>query len=675
MPGPSLDVAVSVRGATKRYGRFTALDSLSLDIRRGEVFALLGPNGAGKTTLISLVAGIARPSGGTIRVLGHDVQRDYQLARRAVGLVPQEVNFDPFFTVEEALRFQAGYFGVRLEDGRLMEILSALGLADKRHANTRSLSGGMKRRLLIAKALVHRPAVLFLDEPTAGVDVELRRDLWTYVQKLRAGGTTIVLTTHYLEEAEELADRIGVIKNGRLLLVDDKSALLARYGRRSVRLLLDRAAQSLPQAVVGAGATLAEGGRAVVLNPGQGESIAVALSALSASGLRVVDVQTREPRLETVIIELLRTQGPLPEADRPGELEASAGASALSAAAVALAAAAESAQPSAAGPDQGEATATSSAASVQRPIARRPAGRTVNGGADNGGNGAAIGIATGPIDGSANGTAAAALQVHPAEATPREPIEPGLGIRTLYRKEVTRFLRVPGQTVLSPLITTALYFVVFGYSLGGRLREVDGVPYARFLVPGLVMLGLINNAFLNTSSSLFIMKLQGTMVDLLVTPLSYLEVLVAFLAAGCTRALLVAVLTWLTAAAFVGFQLPHPILALVAALLVACAFAAGGLIVALWADKFEQVNFIPTFVITPLSFLGGVFYSASMLPEGLRHLLRFNPIYYMIELMRFALLGVSDVSPWVGFSLIAALTAAVTLAALELLRRGYKLRS
>jgi ABC-2 type transport system permease protein len=299
----------------------------------------------------------------------------------------------------------------------------------------------------------------------------------------------------------------------------------------------------------------------------------------------------------------------------------------------------------------------------------------VNGGAGNGGNGAAIGIATAALNGAANGSAAGDLQVHPAEATLREPIEPGLGIRTLYRKEVTRFLRVPGQTVLSPLITTALYFVVFGYSLGGRLREVDGVPYARFLVPGLVMLGLINNAFLNTSSSLFIMKLQGTMVDLLVTPLSYLEVLVAFLAAGCTRALLVAVLTWLTAAAFVGFQLPHPILALVAALLVACAFAAGGLIVALWADKFEQVNFIPTFVITPLSFLGGVFYSASMLPEGLRHLLRFNPIYYMIELMRFALLGVSDVSPWVGFSLIAALTAAVTLAALELLRRGYKLRS
>jgi ABC-2 type transport system permease protein len=234
---------------------------------------------------------------------------------------------------------------------------------------------------------------------------------------------------------------------------------------------------------------------------------------------------------------------------------------------------------------------------------------------------------------------------------------------------------VPGQTILSPLITTALYFIVFGYSLGGRLREVDGVPYVRFLVPGLVMLGMINNAFLNTSSSLFIMKLQGTMVDLLVTPLSYLEVLVAFLAAGCTRALAVGVLTWLTAAAFVGFQLPHPLLALLAALLVASSFAAGGLIVALWADKFEQVNFIPTFVITPLSFLGGVFYSASMLPPAFQHLLRFNPIYFMIEAMRYALLGVSDVSPWAGFSLLLILAIAVIGAALELLRRGYKLRS
>jgi len=222
--------AVRLRGATKRYGNLTALDRVSLDIEPGEVFALLGPNGAGKTTLISLVAGTALATEGLVEVLGHDVVRDYRFTRRAVGLVPQEINFDPFFTVEETLQFQAGYFGVRLPEERLVDILGNLGLLEKRRANTRSLSGGMKRRLLIAKALVHRPPVLFLDEPTAGVDVELRRDLWSYVKRLAAEGTTVVLTTHYLEEAEELAERIGVIRDGRLLVVEHKDQLLAHYG-------------------------------------------------------------------------------------------------------------------------------------------------------------------------------------------------------------------------------------------------------------------------------------------------------------------------------------------------------------------------------------------------------------------------------------------------------------
>ncbi|MFN2546834.1 MAG: ABC transporter ATP-binding protein, partial [Myxococcales bacterium] len=228
--------AVSLRGATKRFGSFTALDHVDLDIHRGEVFALLGPNGAGKTTLISLVAGTALASEGTVEVLGHDVVRDYRITRRAVGLVPQEINFDPFFTVEETLKFQAGYFGMKLSDERVEELLRNLSLLDKRHANARALSGGMRRRLLIAKALVHRPPVLFLDEPTAGVDVELRRELFAYVKRLASAGTTIVLTTHYLEEAEELADRIGVIKNGQLLVVEDKQELIARYSKRTVRL-------------------------------------------------------------------------------------------------------------------------------------------------------------------------------------------------------------------------------------------------------------------------------------------------------------------------------------------------------------------------------------------------------------------------------------------------------
>src|SRR5947199_6060184 len=290
--------AVRLRGATKRYGAFTALDHVDLDIHRGEVFALLGPNGAGKTTLISLVAGTALASEGSVEVLGRDVVRDYRFTRRAVGLVPQEINFDPFFTVEETLRFQAGYFGMRLSDARIDEILGNLSLRDKRTANTRSLSGGMKRRLLIAKALVHDPPVLFLDEPTAGVDVELRRDLWAYVKRLASAGTTVVLTTHYLEEAEELADRIGVIKEGRLLVVEDKKELIARHSRRTVRLALEQPVGTLPASLAAAGAALADGVAAVVLTPRMGEPLAAPLQALAASGLRINDVQTREPRLE-----------------------------------------------------------------------------------------------------------------------------------------------------------------------------------------------------------------------------------------------------------------------------------------------------------------------------------------------------------------------------------------
>jgi ABC-2 type transport system permease protein len=414
------------------------------------------------------------------------------------------------------------------------------------------------------------------------VDVELRRDLWAYVKRLAAEGTTVVLTTHYLEEAEELAERIGVIRDGRLLVVEHKAQLLAHYGKRTVRLALEQPVRemSIP------GAQLVEGGAAVVLTPRVGESLAVALQAVS--GLRIADVQTHEPRLETVIIELLH------------------------------------------GPALPEPVAGNGATARERPL-KMP-------------------------------------QVE-------QPEERTLGLRTLYRKEVTRFLRVPGQTLVSPLITTVLYFIVFGWSLGGRLREVEGIPYIRFLVPGLVMLSVINNAFLNTSSSLFIMKLQGTMVDLLVTPLTYAETLAAFIAAGTTRALLVGGLTWATAAIFVGPSVAHPLDALIAGLLVSIAFSAVGVLVALWADKFEQVSFVPTFVITPLTFLGGVFYSAAMLPGPFQAVLHLNPIYYMIETMRFALIGHSDGSPLAGFAIVLVLAAAMVLWALALLRSGYKIRT
>jgi ABC-2 type transport system ATP-binding protein len=299
------DPVVRLRGLTKRYGDFTALDRVDLDVAEGEILALLGPNGAGKTTLISIVAGLTRASAGEATVLGRDVVRDYRFTRRAVGLVPQEVNFDPFFTVEETLHFQAGYFGVRLSPARLEEILQALDLAGKRHANTRSLSGGMKRRLLIGKALVHEPRVLFLDGPTAGVDVRLRQQLWAYVRRLQSRGTTIVLTTHYLEEAEELAERVAVIERGRILLVEEKERLLERRGTKTLRISLGAPIAILPAGLAALGARLREGGTAIDVDALPGGSFGPVLAAVAGAGLPLGDVETRRARLEDVFVSIL----------------------------------------------------------------------------------------------------------------------------------------------------------------------------------------------------------------------------------------------------------------------------------------------------------------------------------------------------------------------------------
>ncbi len=249
-----------------------------------------------------------------------------------------------------------------------------------------------------------------------------------------------------------------------------------------------------------------------------------------------------------------------------------------------------------------------------------------------------------------------------------------LGAWTLFTKEVRRFMRVPGQTLLSPLVTTVLYFVVFGWSLGDRLREIESVPYARFIVPGLVTLGVVANAYLNTASSLFVMKVQGTIVDLLVSPLSYGEILAGFVAAAVVRALTVGGIMWAVAGAFSGFHVVHPWLALVLVVLAAVAFAALGLMAAIWAATFEQVNFFPTFFITPLTFLGGVFYSARMLPPALRAFTFVNPIFYMVDGLRFAMLGISDAAPAPGAALLAVLAAGSLAAAYSMLKSGYKLR-
>jgi ABC-2 type transport system ATP-binding protein len=304
MPTP----AVETEGLVKRYPKVEALAGVTLAIEPGEIFALLGPNGAGKTTWISIVCGLTRATSGHARVLGYDVVRDAMSARRVVELVPQEINFDPFFTAREVLRFQMGYFGVPPSETRIDELLAALALSDKADVTSRELSGGMRRRLLIAKALVHRPRVAFLDEPTAGVDIALRRDLWSYVRRLRAEGTTIVLTTHYLEEAEELADRVAVIDHGRLITVDTPSELMKRHGSKQVRFTLaEPLTVSLPEGLRSLGAVL-DDARTTVSCPLDGDASDV-MAAVAAMPGRVIDMRTEQPSLEQVFLALTARVG------------------------------------------------------------------------------------------------------------------------------------------------------------------------------------------------------------------------------------------------------------------------------------------------------------------------------------------------------------------------------
>jgi ABC-2 type transport system ATP-binding protein len=296
----SSPAAIDADAVVKRYPRVTALDCVSLRIEPGEIFGLLGPNGAGKTTLISIIAGLVRASSGRVTVLGHDVVRDYRSARRALGVVPQELVFDPFFTVREALRLQSGYFGLRRNDAWIDEVMANLDLTGKADTNMRALSGGMKRRVLVAQALVHRPPVIILDEPTAGVDVELRQGLWAFVRRLNQAGHTIVLTTHYLEEAQEMCGRIAMLKGGRLIALDRTTALLARLA--GLRMTLVHRTE-LPPAVV-ARRIEREGPRSV-LRLARVEEVESVLAEVRLAGCVIDEVEVGHPDLEDVFLQLV----------------------------------------------------------------------------------------------------------------------------------------------------------------------------------------------------------------------------------------------------------------------------------------------------------------------------------------------------------------------------------
>jgi ABC-2 type transport system ATP-binding protein len=307
---------ISIAKLTKTYASgFTALRDIDLAIERGEIFALLGPNGAGKSTLINIVCGIVTPSSGTVSVDGHDIADDYRAARRTIGLVPQELTTDAFETVLNTVSFSRGLFGLRPDPGHIERILRALSLWDKRDSRLMTLSGGMKRRVLIAKALSHEPRVLFLDEPTAGVDVELRQDMWRLVRDLRQEGVTVILTTHYIEEAEEMADRIGVIRRGEIILVEEKAALMRKLGRKQLTLHLQQPIAAVPQELSDYGLALAGDGRELVYTydtRAERTGITGLLTGLAAAGIRFNDLHTEQSSLEDIFVGLVREEGARP---------------------------------------------------------------------------------------------------------------------------------------------------------------------------------------------------------------------------------------------------------------------------------------------------------------------------------------------------------------------------
>lgn len=301
---------VDISGLTKTYeGGFQALKGVSLQIEQGEILALLGPNGAGKTTMISIVTGITSPSSGSVTVGGHDILRDFRKARALIGLVPQEIALEPFTKVIDAVRFTRGLFGKPRDDAYLEKVLRQLSLWDKRNARTMELSGGMKRRVLIAKALSHEPRVLFLDEPTAGVDVELRKDMWEMVEELRKDGVTIILTTHYIEEAEAIADRVAVINKGELLLVEEKANLMAQLGQKHLHIELQEPVNELPESLTHHDLVVSEDCSSLSYSydtNAERTGITALLGDLSAAGMVLKDIRTEQSSLEDIFVGLVK---------------------------------------------------------------------------------------------------------------------------------------------------------------------------------------------------------------------------------------------------------------------------------------------------------------------------------------------------------------------------------
>ena len=550
---------LSVSQLSKTYASgHRALDAVDLSIRQGEIFALLGPNGAGKTTLISIVCGIVRATGGSVTVGGHDIVRDWRAARALIGLVPQELTNDAFESVRGTVAFSRGLFGKPPDPALIERVLRSLSLWDKRDARLRTLSGGMKRRVLIAKALAHEPRVLFLDEPSAGVDVELRRDMWQLVRGLRDTGVTVILTTHYIEEAEEMADRIGVISRGRLILVEDKAELMRKLGKKRLTLQLRQPIARVPAALADYALELSADGTELG----------------AAGGLRAPPGRGRP-----------RVQGPAHHAE------------------------------------------------LARGHLRRP--------------------------GAQGGRMSPQLE----------------SIRAIYGFEMARTRRTLMGSILSPVISTSLYFVVFGAAIGSRIPEVGGVGYGAFIVPGLVMLSLLTQSISNASFGIYFPRFSGTIYELLSAPVSAVEIVIGYVGAAATKSILIGLIILATAALFVPLRIEHPGWMLAYLVLTAVTFSLVGFVIGIWADGFEKLQVVPLLVVTPLTFLGGTFYSIDMLPPFWQTVALFNPVVYLVSGFRWSFYGTGDVSLATSLGVTVLFLAAALGVVTWIFRTGYRLKA
>ena len=556
---------ISVSNLSKTYGSgFRALKDINLEIQKGEIFALLGPNGAGKTTLISIICGINNLSSGRVTVGGHDIISDARAARTMIGLVPQELHTDAFESVWGTVSFSRGLFGKPKNPDLIEKVLKDLSLWDKKDSKIVTLSGGMKRRVMIAKALSHEPQILFLDEPTAGVDVELRKGMWEVVRTLKAAGVTIILTTHYIDEAEEMADRVGVINKGEIILVEDKANLMQKLGKKQLKLHLQSRIDAIPPALG-------------------------LLQSRTVERRQRVDLQLRHQR-------------------RPHRHH----------------------QP-----------------------ARRSSRRRH------------------PLYRSRNQPEFAGRYFRRSGAR----VMNFRAVRAIYKFEMARTGRTIVQSIVSPVVSTSLYFVVFGAAIGSRITQVEGVSYGTFIVPGLVMLSVLTQSIANASFGIYFPKFVGTIYEILSAPISYFEIVLGYVGAAATKSIVLGLIILATAGLFVPLHIHHPLWMLTFLVLTAVTFSLFGFIIGIWADGFEKLQMIPMLIVTPLTFLGGSFYSVNMLPSGWRTITMLNPVVYLISGFRWSFYEIADVSVALSVGMTLTFLVVCMIVVWWIFKTGYRLKN